>query len=146
MEIPTRDSEEGSMVSVVHIVLLVLSAGLATAQEYPSRTLRIVTSNAGGNSDFVARHIAQGISGPLGQPVVVDNRISVLAPAVVLKEKPDGYTLLLGGGSLWVRPLLSRLPYDALKDFAPVSLVSREVNLVIVHPSVPVKSIKELIA
>ena len=133
------------MAGVVHIILLVVSAGLATAQEYPSKPIRIVTSNVGGNSDFVARQIAQGISGPLGQPVVVDNRTSVLAAPAVLKEKPDGYALLLAGGALWVRPLLSKSPYDE-KDFSPISLVSREVNVVSVHPSVPVKSIKELVA
>ena len=72
----------------------------------------------------MARLIAQGISGPLGQPVIVDNRASGIIPGeIVAKAPPDGYTLLVGGGSLWIAPLLQKTPYDPVRDFSPISLI-----------------------
>ena len=142
------------MLSSRFIALIVVSTvtgmGMrpALAQNYPVKPVRIVTGGAGGSSDFQARQIAQGISGALGQPVIVDNRGGGLLPAgYAAKALPDGYTVLLNGGSTWVTPLLQQgAPYDVINDFAPLSLVSRDVNIVAVHPSVPVKSIQELIA
>lgn len=126
--------------------VLASNAGLVKAQDFPARTIRIITSPAGGASDFASRFIAQGISAPLGQQVVVDNRTAILIPAAVLSEKPDGHTLMMLGLSLWVRPLLTKLPYDAVRDFAPITWVSRETNVIFVHPSLPLKSIKELVS
>jgi len=79
--------------------------------------------------------------------VIVDNRGGGFAPAeVVAKSPPDGYTALIQGGSAWINPLLQKAPYDAERDFAPIVLISRDVNILAVHPSMPVKSVKELIA
>lgn len=121
-------------------------AGSASAQDYPNRPVRIVTALAGGGSDFTARLIADGISAPLGQPVIVDNRIAVLADEIGAKAPPDGYTLLVSAAATWIRSLLQKVPFDVMTDFAPISLVVREVNVVAVHPSLPASSIKELIA
>jgi len=80
--------------------------------------------------------------------VVIDNRGggSVVAGEVGAKAPPDGYSLLVAGGAMWIIPLLQKAPYDVVKDFAPISLISRVVSVVAVHPSLPVKSVKELIA
>jgi tripartite-type tricarboxylate transporter receptor subunit TctC len=115
-------------------------------QTYPGKPIRIVTQAPGGGGDFMSRLIAQGISGPLGQPVIVDNRATVLASAeVASKAAPDGYVLLVVGTGLWISPLLQKVPYET-NDFSPISLVTRSVNVVAVHPSLPVRSLKELIA
>ena len=122
-------------------------AGVTSAQDYPSKTIRIIAGTAGGGSDLAARVIAQGISGPLGQPVIVDNRgAAVVAAEAGSKAPPDGYTLLVAGSGIWLFPLLQKAPYDVVRDFSPLSLISREVNIVAVHPSLPVKSVGELIA
>jgi tripartite-type tricarboxylate transporter receptor subunit TctC len=122
-------------------------SGAVSAQEYPAKPIRIVTSSPGGGSDFVARAIATGISGPLGQPVVVDNRTSGVIPIEVVSKAPsDGYTLLVSGGVLWISPLLRKVPYEVATDFVPISLVTREIFVFAIHPSLPAKSVKELIA
>ena len=119
----------------------------ASAQDYPSKPLRIVTAAAGGGSDFVARLLAQGISGPLGQPVVVENRgTGMLAGEVAARAPADGYNLTVQGGAFWIGPLLRKAPYDPIGDFTPVSLIVREVNVLAVNPGLPVKSLADLIA
>jgi tripartite-type tricarboxylate transporter receptor subunit TctC len=90
--------------------------------------------------------IAQGISGPLGQQVIVENRPVIITVETVMKSPPDGYNLLVITNPFFVAPLLQDLRYDAVTDFAPVTMVSREQNLLVVHPSLPVKSVRELIA
>ena len=132
-----------------HAVLLALGAIWAVAassQEYPARAIRIITAPAGGGNDFSARLVARGISGPLGQQVIVDNRPTVLAPEIAAKAAPDGYTMLLNGSSHWIGPFVERVSYDPLKDFAPVTLVDRTPVILVVHPSLPAKSVKQLIA
>lgn len=128
--------------------LMTLGAGVVFGQTFPDRPIRIVTGPAGGENDNVARAIAQGISGPLGQPVIVDNRAStgVVPIEAVAKSKPDGYTVLVIGSSLWTVPLIQKTPYDPVKDFSPITLTTISPNVLVVHPSVPVKSVKELIA
>ena len=124
-----------------------ISATAVIGQEYPSKPVRIVTSGAGGSSDLIARMVAEGITGSLGQQVIVDNRPSGVIPGqVVSQAAPDGYTVLLGGNSLWVAPLLQNTPYDVARDFSPITTTSRTPHIVVVHPSLPIKSIKELIA
>ena len=124
-----------------------IGAGVACGQEYPNKPVRIITGAAGGGGDFDARIIAQGISGPLGQSVVVDNRANTIVAAdAAAKSPPDGYTLFIGGSSTWIFPLLQKAPYDPVRDFAPISLIERTVSVVAVHPSIPAKSVKELIA
>jgi hypothetical protein len=109
-----------------------------------------VTSEPGGGNDFAARVIAQGLTAPLGQPVVVDNRggaSGAIAGETVAKGAPDGHLLLLYGSNIWLLPFLrERVPYDPLKDLAPISLAVRAPNILVVHPSLPVKSTQELLA
>jgi tripartite-type tricarboxylate transporter receptor subunit TctC len=135
------------MVHVLHAALIATIPTIACAQNYPSKSIRIVTNAAGGGNDFMARVIAQEISGPLGQAVIIDNRpTGVIQAEVVYKAPPDGYTLLVQGASLWIVTMLQKMPYDVWKDLSPVAQIARDVNIVAVHPSLPAKSIKELIA
>src|SRR4051812_9124885 len=92
--------------------LFVLAAGVVVAQTYPSKTVRIVTAEPGGSPDVVSRLIAQGIAGPLGQSVIVDNRGSGVSGDIVSKAPADGHTLLVIGSTFWVAPLLQKTPYD----------------------------------
>jgi tripartite-type tricarboxylate transporter receptor subunit TctC len=123
-------------------------AAVAQAQQYPTKTVRIVASEAGGSGDFVSRLIAQGLTASFGHQVIVENRGGgVIAGDVVAKAPPDGYTLLLYGNTLWLLPLMRKqVPYDPYRDFAPITLAARGVNVLVVHPSLPVKSVKDLIA
>ena len=134
------------VVGILSAGMMVLGAGVVSSQDYPNKPIRIISPPVGGGGDFVARLIAQGISVPLGQPVIVENRMALLAAEAVSKAPPDGYTLLVGGGGIWITALLRKMPYDMLNDFSPITMITREVNVLIVHPSVPAKSVKELIA
>jgi len=121
----------------------------ASAQSYPTKPIRVVTSAPGGGNDFTARAIAYSISGSLGQPWVVDNRGGAggaIAAELVARAPPDGYTLLVYASNIWIIPLLRSVPYDPVKDLAPITWAARSPNTVVVHPSLPVKSLKELIA
>jgi tripartite-type tricarboxylate transporter receptor subunit TctC len=136
---------------VAAIVLLAFSGG-AFAQDYPNQPIRIIVPyTAGGSSDFVGRTVATKMQENMNHPVVVENRPggnAVIGTELVAKARPDGYTLLLGGSSaLSANPALyNNLPYDTLKDFAPLTNAVVSPIVVVVHPSVPVNSIKELIA
>ena len=122
-----------------------LAPDLIRGQAFPNKPIRIVTSGAGGGSDFDARIIAQGISGPLGQPVIVDNRaVGAVAAEIVSKAPSDGHSLLVNGAALWLLAILRKAPYE-VADFTPISLIEWTFNIVAVHPSVAAKSIKELI-
>jgi tripartite-type tricarboxylate transporter receptor subunit TctC len=132
---------------------LVFGASAAIAQagtSYPGKPVRMLGSGVGGTADFVARTIAQGNSGPLGQQVIVDNRGGAggLIPGEMLaKAPPDGHTVLVYGSTIWVAPLMrEKNPYDALRDFAPITLAASAPTLLVVHPSLPVKNARELIA
>ena len=128
--------------------LMVLSTAAVCAQSYPVKPIRIVTAEPGGGHDLAARLIAQGITPALGQQVIVENRSgAIFAGDIVGKAPPDGYTLLAFGSSLWLLPFMkSSVPYDAVRDFAPVILATNAPILVVIHPSLPAKSIRELIA
>ena len=109
--------------------------------------MRIVTTTVGGTTDLVARFIAKELTASLGQQVIVDNRPTGIIPGeIVVKAPADGYTLLFHGGSLWLMPLLQKVPFDPVKDLAPVTFAVSTPNIVVVNPAVPVKAIKELIA
>jgi len=117
------------------------------AQAWPAHPLRIVTSEPGGGSDFTARVVAQGLTMSLGEQVIVDNRAgTVTAAQIMTKAAPDGYTLLSYNNSLWTLPLLQPMFYDVLRDFTPVTLATRSPNILVVHPAVPVTSVRELVA
>ena len=110
------------------------------------RPVRIVTAAAGGSTDLVARVIAQGLTSSLGQQVIVDNRPTGIVPAdIVVKAPPDGYTLLFHGSSLWMMPLLQKVPFDPAKDLAPITLATSTPYLIVVNPTVPAKTIRDLI-
>jgi tripartite-type tricarboxylate transporter receptor subunit TctC len=115
------------------------------SQDYATRPVRIVTSRAGGGSDQAARLVAQGLSPLLGQQVIVGNRPAILAPVVVAKSPPDGYTVLVAGSTLWLGPLIGKVQYDPLKDFAPVTVISRAAVVLVVHPSMPLKTVRQLV-
>jgi tripartite-type tricarboxylate transporter receptor subunit TctC len=117
------------------------------ASTYPVKPIRVVTAPAGAGNDFMARVISQGLSSSMGQQLVVDNRPAGLIGELVAKAPADGYTLLAVGSVLWLTPFLQdNVGYDPVTDFSPVSITARSVNLLVVHPSLAVNSVKELIA
>jgi len=131
---------------------ILLACGPAWSQPYPSKPIRIVVPFApGGNIDINARIIAPGLSEILGQPVIVENRTGAggrIGTTVVAKSAPDGYTLLLGApGTLVSQPVFQDdIEYQTLRDFVYTSRISLVASAVSVHPSLPVRSVKELIA
>lgn len=128
--------------------VLLLGTAYAVAQPFPSRPVRMVTAAAGAAGDFVSRMIAPGLSESFGQQFVVDNRggSAVIPIDIVAQSAPDGHSLLVFGSAFWILPLLQKVAYDAVRDFAPVTLAANTPLLLVVHSSLPVKSIAELIA
>src|SRR5580765_3306466 len=136
---------------IAAVVVCMLAAASVHAQNYPTRTVRMVVPYAaGGNTDFTARVISTKLTEVFGQQVVVENRAggaTNIGSDLVAKAAPDGYTLLMGGASNAINmSLYQKLPYDTLRDFAPISLCVKGANVLAVHPSLPVKTVKELIA
>jgi len=136
---------------VITSIAFIMGAGSATAQNYPTRTIRfIVPVPPAGGADTVARLLAPRLSDLLGQQVIVDNRAggnATIGAELVAKAPPDGHTWLLGTSQHTVTPsIVKHVPYDIVADFAPVTLVVRAPQLLMVHPSVPAKSAAELIA
>lgn len=133
------------------LALLSLSIPLC-AQDYPAKPIRLIVPFApGGGTDLVGRLIAQRLTEALGQTVVVDNRAGaggVIGADLVAKAPPDGYTLLMGTpGPLTINPhLMKSMPYDTLRDFTPIALATISPFILVVHPALPVRSAKELIA
>jgi len=140
--------------SIRHAMLAaaMLPAGIAIAQPYPSKPIRfIVPFPAGGIADVMARVFGQKFNDAWGQPVVIENRPGAggnIGAEAVAKSPPDGYTLVMGSiGTHSVNiSLFSRMPFDPVRDFAPIALVIKSQNLLVVHPSVPAKTVQELIA
>jgi tripartite-type tricarboxylate transporter receptor subunit TctC len=131
--------------------LALLVAMPATAQDYPSRPVKIVVSYApGGSNDVVARVVAPELQKELGQSFVVENRAGAsgtIGADAVAKSPADGYTLFMGAGAHALAPsLYKKLPYDLVKDFAPVSLAATSTYVLVLNPSVPAKTLPELIA
>jgi tripartite-type tricarboxylate transporter receptor subunit TctC len=133
--------------SVVGTFMMVGGASALQAQTFPIKTVRIVTSDPGGGSDVIVRTIAPAMSVALGQPIVVDNRAGgVIAGDFVSKSAPDGYTLIFYANTLWLLPLMQKnVPYDTVRDFVPIVQAVTSPNILVVHPSLPVASVKELI-
>ena len=127
-------------------------AAQAPAQDYPTRPLRLIIPFAtGGSNDILGRLIAMHLTESLGQQVVVDNRGGAggsIGVELAAKSPPDGYTIVIGHiGTFAVNPTLYRkLAYDPIKDFQPISLLAKVPNIMVVHPSVPAKSVQQLIA
>jgi tripartite-type tricarboxylate transporter receptor subunit TctC len=133
-------------------LLAVFLSGTAFSQDYPTRPIRLVVpSSAGaGVTDIMARIVGQKLTERFGQQVVVDNKpgaSGILGAEIVAKAPPDGYTLLIANVSLIVNPYLyARMPYDPLVDFAPITMVNTAPQQLVVHPSVPARTVAELIA
>lgn len=128
--------------------LTLLAPTFSCAQDFPAKPVRIVTSDVGGGADVQARLIAQGITPALGQQVIIENRGGGFAPGeAVSRAAPDGYTILYTGSAHWLLPFLRRnVPYDPVADFAPITQSVRAPNLLVAHPSLPVRNVRELIA
>lgn len=122
-----------------------------TAQTYPARAVRIISPfAAGGSNDVVARLTGAKLSESMGQSFIVDNRPGAggaVGTELVARSAPDGYTLLIvSNATLAIVPALRKTPYDPVKDFAPIGLIGTSPYVVVVHPTVPVKNIRELVA
>lgn len=142
------------MAAVLRVLLAILwlasGLGAATAQGYPTRPVRIVVGfTAGGPTDAIARIVAQRLSDSLGQQFVVENQGGAggnTAAGQVARATPDGYTIMAISTGFVVNPsLYAKVPYDPIKDFAPITLVAASPNIVVVNPQVPAKSITELV-
>ena len=134
---------------LIGALIVVFSA--SAQQSYPTRPIRlIVPFPPGGGNDFVGRLVAQKLGERLGQQIVVDNRAGasgVIGTEIGARATPDGYTLLLGFvGPLALRPNLEKVPYDPVRDFTAASLIASSYHILVVHPSIPVRSVKDLIA
>jgi len=122
-----------------------LTAGTAGAQEYPSKPIRIITSEFGSATDLTARLLGTVMTGTLGRQVVVENR-GFIAIETVAKSNRDGYTILCYGPPLWLAPLMRPVGYDLFKDFAPITMAVTTPNVLVVLPVLPVKSVSDLLA
>jgi tripartite-type tricarboxylate transporter receptor subunit TctC len=132
-------------------IALVVSSGLAGAQTWPSKPIRLISPFVpGGGASLLARLVAPDLTEALGQSIVVDNRGGaggVIGTEIAAHARPDGYTLVMGTASNFsVRPLVDKVPFDPLKDFAPIIHTTTVPLVLCVHPSVPVKTVKEFIA
>ena len=116
----------------------------AYAQNWPLKPVRIITAEPGTGNDLIARLIVPYLSNAFGQQFIVDNR-GLVAVDMVAKAAPDGYTLLSYGPPLWLTPLLRQVSYDPLRDLAPITLAGSSPNILAIHPSVPAKSVSELL-
>jgi tripartite-type tricarboxylate transporter receptor subunit TctC len=120
--------------------------GAVSSQDFPNKPIRIVAAEPGGGNDFLSRVIQPGLISGLGQQVIIDNRPSRLTGGIVADAPPDGYTVLVAGSTFAFTPLLEKATYDPITSFSPVSQLERSPNVLVVNPSLPVKSVKELIA
>jgi len=133
------------------LVILTLSAACAVAAEYPAKPVRIVAPfPPGGSVDLIARMLAAEVGKPLGQQVVVDNRSGasgIIGTELVKNAAPDGYTLLVNTLPFITNQFAyDKVPYDPIKDFAPVSLLASVASVLVAHPSLPVTTMKDLVA
>lgn len=137
--------------AIAYIAAMMPLAGMssALAQEFPTRPVKIVTGEAGGSNDIASRIVAQGIGSSLGKPVIVENHggvVGILAK-LVARSIPDGHTLLVTTGSLWVNPMLEdNAGYDPVRDFKAVSMLSRTPVVLLANPSLAARDVGELLA
>jgi len=127
------------------------TASTGSGQAYPARAIRLIAhSSPGGTSDILGRLMAQKLTEALGQQVVVENRAGasgIIGVEAAARSAPDGYTLLIPQTSIAINPsMFAKLPYNALRDFAPITQLVAAPNVLVVHPSVPAKNVKQLIA
>ena len=137
-----------SWLLAIALALLPMSAARA---DYPDRVVRIIVPvAAGGGADIITRLIAERLSEQFGQQFIVENRTgggTTIGTKAVIASPPDGYTLLMVSSAHVINPAVwKKLPYDSVKDFAPVTLVANVPNSLCIHPSVPAKNVRELVA
>jgi tripartite-type tricarboxylate transporter receptor subunit TctC len=148
-----RVTSTGGFVPIRKLVFSLLLAGPmafiaspASGQDFPTRPIRIVTSEIGGLNDFTARMIAQSMAGSIGQPVIVDNRGRV-AIDITAQAAPDGYTLVSYANNFWLFPFIEKsYRFDPVRDFSPVTLAVSAPNVLVIHPTVQAKSVRDFIA
>jgi len=132
------------------LIILLLASGACAAQGYPSKPIRfLVGFPPGGTNDILARALAPKLSEALGQPVVIENRggaSTAIATELAARSAPDGYTIVLNAPGHATNPALMKLSFDPVRDFAFITLLAESQNLLVVHPSLPVDSVKSLIA
>ena len=131
---------------IAALALVSATAGAYAQSNFPAKPVRIIVTDAGGSSDLYARAIARGLTNRWGRQVIVENRSSFGAIETLMQSQPDGYSLLCFASSLWIGPLLERGTYDPIKDITAVTIVAKGPNVLVVNPSVPAKSVQELIA
>ena len=128
------------------VMVLCAAAGVAAAQGFPNRVIRMITTEAGGASDIASRFMTQALAANLGQPAIVENR-GIIGVEIAMQSPPDGHVLLHYTSPLWIIPLFRRnTPWEPLRDFAPIALTVNSPNLLAVHPSLPVKTVPQLVA
>jgi tripartite-type tricarboxylate transporter receptor subunit TctC len=148
LSVTSRRSMLRLLLRVSLLVMFCAHAAHCWAQAFPNKPIRVLTAEPGGGLDFAARVISTPLSSSLGTPVVVTNHgAGSFAAEIVAKAPPDGYSVLLYGSNVWLSPFLREdVPWDPIKSFSPVTLATKGPNLVVVHPALPVRSVKELIA
>ena len=149
MRIPMSNATRMPGCDWLAAALLALT-GSALAQSFPTKPIRFIAAfPAGGPSDIVARAIGKRMSESLGQAVVIENRTGAggnIGAEAVAKSPPDGYTVLLGGSFVTIAPsLYVKPPFDPVRDFAPISLIVSNQYVLVIHPSVPARNVKDLI-
>jgi hypothetical protein len=121
------------VLAIATALAIALLGGTVHGQPYPTKVIRIVTSEPGGATDLTARLIAQGVAGPIGQPIIVENRGGPIVQETVAKAPPDGYTLLVSA-SMWITPLFQReSSWDPIRDFLPVTLATSIPSILVFH-------------
>jgi len=132
--------------ALLAVVIFGIGAGGAAAQNFPNRVIRMITTEAGGASDIASRFMTQALAANLGQPAIVENR-GIIGVEIAMQSPPDGHVLLHYTSPLWIIPLFRRnTPWEPLRDFAPIALTVNSPNLLAVHPSLPVKTVPQLVA
>ena len=144
-------NRSGQILVASGVAAIAAAATAIAADPYPSRPVRLIVPNAaGGNADIVGRIVAEGLTARMGVQFIVDNRpgaSTIIGTELVVKAAPDGYTLLLAANTFAVNPsLVAKLPYDSLRDLVPISLVAQTPQVLAASSTVPVKSVKDLIA
>lgn len=128
------------------VVVFCIGAANANAQNFPNRVIRMITTEAGGASDIASRIMTQALAANLGQPAIVENR-GIIGVEIAMQSPADGHVLLHYTSPLWIIPLFRRnVPWEPLRDFAPIALTVNSPNLLAVHPSLPVKTVQQLVA
>jgi tripartite-type tricarboxylate transporter receptor subunit TctC len=131
---------------VITVVMAALIANSAAGQSYPSKPIRVIPGNPGGGGYVQMLAIKDLIASRLGQPLIMDARNETVMGGIVARSQPDGYTVMVAGTGVWYAPLIQKTDYDVLNDFVAISSIGESPSVLVVHPSLPVNSVKELIA